>query len=500
MDSPSKLFGRAGYISIKEYVEDITHMFEDGPWKLPLRFGDRAQLFFLKMVIRFSWFADNLYIVHPSNFSPAYVTLLSYMQKKQLFDSITERNLHSRGYFSYYLEKKAIVRGQTWVMSGQGVAEDKATAFSKALGEMIERAVSGMYDTNKDIVVASPDELMKRGPMIYPPKHHRFLSVQKEKFEELRHSSADPIAWVEGTNLMTKEKTYIPRQITSWFSENRNAKKNVLAHATTNGAAGYFTKTGAVLRGLLEVIQRDAFLVHWLTMIPPRVIDQKTLPEKIREKIRQIEILGLSLHVLDVTSLAIPSVFIAAINTYGKVPQVVLSGAAALTFEEAIENALREIIVIMEMFYYADGKAQSGYASIEPKPFVSNLGKVGRQLYWQGTHRVERFKWFISGESVSYSDACKGDIYCGGSDMDRLKKCLRILKDLGKDYYPTVYYPKNKIQDEIGFYIAQVYIPKAFPLYLVERYGTFESDRLQEFALSKGVSDWQLNPLPHMFS
>lgn len=77
---------------------------------------------------------------------------------------------------------------------------------------------------------------------------------------------------------------------------------------------------------------------------------------------------------------------------------------------------------------------------------------------------------------------------------------LRLLKGYGAEYYPVVYYPENSIQKKIGFYVAQVYIPKAFPFYLFEGYGTFDSDRLDDFAKSKNITNWALNPEPHMFS
>ena len=51
----------------------------------------------------------------------------------------------------------------------------------------------------------------------------------------------------------------------------------------------------------------------------------------------------------------------------------------------------------------------------------------------------------------------------------------------------------------MGF-VVQVFIPKAFPFYLIEYLGTFESRRLHEFAESKQIAGWQLNPLPHMFT
>ncbi|MFZ1627064.1 MAG: YcaO-like family protein [Candidatus Moraniibacteriota bacterium] len=503
MYNQSRLFGRPGYIPLKEYVADIDFMVQHGPWKVPLRSIDRLHFQILKAVSRFSWFADALHIMHGSNVSPAYAILLSYAQKNGLVDLVGEKGLqHSRGYFSYYLNKKIAVAGREDTMTGQGVAKDRATAFSKALGEMIERVVAGARDMNFEQVTASPQSVIsQRIPMVYPPRYHRFLSVQKEKYNGLRHDSSIPIDWLMGKNLITNEQVLIPRKMTSWFIAN-SQRKNVFVQATTNGSAGYFTKAGAALRGLLEVVQRDAFLVHWLTMIAPQVVRHDTLPEDLRMQVQKLEAYGVLVHILNVTAIPIPSIFIAVTNDKSiEARQVILSGASGLTFHDAIENALREMTIGLEMFYYPEKDSEVGLEKTELEPFVSRLGKLERQLYWRGAEKMAHFEWFISGEQASYHDVCKKyDTIGMKSDRQRLSRCLAILQDLGTDYYPVVYFPKNSVQQEMGFYVAQVFIPKAFPFYLLEYVGTFDSDRLAEFAQSKGVLHWKLNPFPHMFS
>jgi ribosomal protein S12 methylthiotransferase accessory factor len=367
---------------------------------------------------------------------------------------------------------------------------------------MLERMIAGVYDENKDLVTKSWDELVaKKIPAVYPPRHHRFLQIQKERFKRLRYDPSIPIPWVKGRNLVTHQEVLIPRRVTQWFIAN-GERSDVFVHATTNGSAGYFTRTGAVLRGLLEVVQRDGLLVHWLTMIAPEVIRTETLPTDLLKRVQKLEAYGLSIHILNVTSLSIPSVIIAILNSHsGFASQVTLSGASDTVFHDAIDNALREIIIGSEMFYYPEEGTETGLEKTEPEPFVSRFGKAERQLYWRGAERMEKFKWFISGERVSYQYLCqKYDAPELTSDKKRLRWCIDRLKGLGSDYCPVVYFPKNSIQQELGFYIAQVFVPKAFPLYLVEYLGTFDSDRLDEFARSKRISGWTLNPLPHMFS
>ena len=496
----SVLFHKPGFVPLKAWLEDVRSMRKSGPWKLPMSMGDRVQMFFLGIIEKFSWLSDSLFISNPADVSPAYSLLVTYLHKQGIFDSFIERDTGYSGYFQYLFEKDmkkgngvgaAIVRGQC---SGK----DPATALSKAIGEIIERTVTGLYDRNTMLRSASPEKMMENDvPIVYPPRYHHFLDIQKKKFPELNHDRKKPILWVEGDNMVTRKKTYIPQRMTSWASRERH--ESMLVHATTNGSAGYFTRSGAVLRGLLEIVQRDGFLVHWLTMIPPQIIRNDTLPEAAQEMIRKFEARGISVSVLNTTALLIPSVVAIGISTQAEIPQIVLSGGADTTFEGAIQSALDEMVMSIGMIHTEKSDTDRVFGKSDFEPFVSYLGKIERQLYWCGAEKVDRFKWFLSGEKTSYQEACDFDVDCPRDDTSRLRGCLKKLRYLGHDYYPIVYYPTNPIQQSLGFFVAQVFIPKAFPLYLFEGYGTFESERLQEFARSRGVADWKLNPLPHGF-
>lgn len=502
MDNRSKLFCRQGYISLAEYLEDIKRMDREGPWRLPLRLSDRIQYGLLNLFSRVSWFNQSLYLIHPSGASPAYAIIIAYLKKRGFIESIGERESYIDGCFSYVATKKVSTKARSGTMTGQGSAEDRSVALSKALGEMIERMVTGVYDNNPLAMIESPSVVLRENlAAVYPPRFHRYLKIQKEKYHEVRHDPDIPIEWVAGRNLITHKRTLIPKKLTSWYVAN-GKRENMLAQATTNGSAGYFTKTGAILRGLLEIVQRDGLLVHWLTMTPPRVIETESLPENLLKLTRKFEEIGISIHVLDVTSLSIPAVIVAAVNERSpRGPQVVLSGSAALTFGEAIGAALRELVNGLEMFHYPESGSPSGMERNEPEAFLSKFGKIERQLYWRGAERVDRFRWFISGPRARYEEVSRLDLLPAQSrDSDRLAKCLEILKDYGHDYYPIAYFPKHRIQRDLGFHVAQVFIPKAFPLYLTEYLATFDSDRLEEFARARGVSRWNLNPYPHMFS
>lgn len=502
MVESSKISGEPRSGSLREYIESVDRIRAQGLWRLPIGMIGHVQIFLLRFFARFSWFSGLFRRFDSDGISLAYKILLDYVYKRHFFDSIGIRRLRCQGYYGYFFLKKIQLKDRSLMLRCQGVGETREEAISIALGEVIERMVSGMYDMNKEVLIASPEEMFQKGlPVVYPPRHHRFLDVQMKRFKELVPDMGYPVAWVQGMNLVNRQKTYLLQNVTSWYSRAwpENRKGPVVVHATTNGAAGYFTRKGAVLRGLLEVVQRDAFLVHWLTMVQPDVVDRTTLPDSLKEKIAMFESLGISILLLDTTAIPIPSVLVVGIKESEGVSGVVLTAASDITFQRASMAALKEMVAGIKMFDRVDTAEEVEFGRIEFEPFVSDLDRIGRQLYWKSLERVEKFRWFVSGKSISYAEAIRHDIDCTSDDGSRLKVCLGILEMLGDEYYPVVYYPKNSIQEKLGFFVAQVYIPKAFPLYLFEKYGTFDSDRLTEFATLKGKPDWYLNPLPHGF-
>lgn len=499
----TSLFHKPGYISLKTYVDDIEYMRKHGPWKLPFGVSDRIHFFFLSLMAKFSWFSDILYVEHPYLWSPSYSILCTYLHKNHILDEVKEGMINFSDYFAFSAKKSVYVNERPRTLSGFGVDCDSSRALSKTLGEILERTISGLGDENRDIISASPESFQRRHEAtLYPPRYHRFLEDQKDRYRELQHHSSHKIDWVAGKNLVTRERTYIPRQMTSWFGfGNARVFRDILCNATSNGCAGYFTREGAVLRGLLEVINRDALLVHWLTMIPPRLVKNNTLPSSLRDIVESFKSRGVTLYILDVTALSVPSICIVALNEQSRIPRIIMSGASAVSFKQAIEDSLTETISLTGDLLYGPEKPSAGSRFILSEPFVSNLGKNERPLYWMGGDRVAKFKWFLSGEEVPYESlhGVNEGGHVGMSDAQQLRECLKRLKKHGEGYYPIVYYPQNPLQEMLGFYVAQVYLPKAFPLYLLECYGTFDSDRLSEFALSRGRNEWKLNQEPHPF-
>lgn len=493
--NPSKLFDRPGYITLSEYVADIQHMRKWGPWKLPLTLGDRIHFFVLSLVDRFSWYRRSLSVLHPYPFSPAYRALLKYLHQQGIFDTLEEKNMLYPGFYAYHMQKVVDIAGVRRKLSSQGISRNQSLALSKAIGEIVERSITGFFDQNEEIRKASYQEMLNKCDMLYPPRFHRMLEVQKQHYSQLKIDKNEVIPWVKGINLISHTPVFIPQQLTSYARTNLQSKF-ILQQPSSNGSAGFFTKEGALMRGILEVVHRDALMVHWLTTLAPQVIQLTTLPEHFQQFLKMSESFGIKLYVLNVTALPIPSIVVVAMSEQSNQPGVVMSAAAATTFYQAIENALEEIVNLVG---HLGEKIPIQEDSNDA--FISTLGRISRMGYWRGKQRVDEFRWFLSGTEVRYQDLCSQDLgKQDDHDTKKLQQCLEVLMREGADFFPVAYFPQHVVQKKLNFTVVQIFIPKAFPLYLTEYLGTFESERLLEFARSKGKSDWKLNPLPHVFA
>lgn len=482
----NNLFNSPGYILAKDYVENIRQTQKNGPWKLPLGVGDRFHVFLLSSFLKFSWFKD-IYIKYPYEHSPAYDIIINFLKRNKMLSVIIKLNPAS--YWGINMYASRLFDGEVLLVKSTGHHKESEIALSKTIGELIERAVSGVRDENNNFIFGSFNDLKtKYKNIFYPPIYHRFLPEQRKLFRELRVDDNQEIEWVKGFNFLTNEIALIPRSLTSW----RHRKRIITMNPTTSGSAGGFLKEDVIKNSILEYIERDSFLTHWLTQIAPKVILNESLPEDLFLYIKGFNSIGISAYVLDTTTnVGIPSACVVVRKNNLNKKSVAVSGGAGINLHTAIKRALEEA---QQCVFNLD-KDESDIKVSDIKPFMSEIDREERIRMWQGDEWIKLFSWFISGDVVEYKNDNKSVL----ETEDEITFLKNVFSNLGGEYTPFIYFPKNKAMEKLGFQVAQAFIPFCFPLYLVEKYGTFDSDRLKQFAKYKGVDDFKLNPYPHPF-
>jgi ribosomal protein S12 methylthiotransferase accessory factor len=114
---------------------------------------------------------------------------------------------------------------------------------------------------------------------------------------------------------------------------------------SSNGAAAHTDLVQAILNGLFEVIERDAFLIMWLSRLSMPILDIKNLPFGFNESLKLINEFGMEVKLVDLTNDSnIPTVMAACYNkTAAKYPGLLVGAGSHIEPEIAIKKALFEM-------------------------------------------------------------------------------------------------------------------------------------------------------------
>jgi thiazole/oxazole-forming peptide maturase SagD family component len=271
-------------------------------------------------------------------------------------------------------------------------------------------------------------------------------------------------------------------------------------NATSSGTAGHFDKTRAVIKAWNELIERDAFLVHWLNTIPAKHIDVSQ-DKEIASLMEIIDKNTFTFHILDITSdVEIPTCLcIILYHTNGE-RKMFMGSATNFEGRLAILSAVKEACNVSSWLI----KQEPLNLSAEYIPFTDskiNLQTRARlYLNNEGVTRAE-FLW-SSGETIALEDFDRQTrgIISPKKQLAYLKKIFRQKTEKNPAYDVYLYSYKNSLISTFGFKVVRVMCEALYPFYLTENFADSQHLRLQEFVKNKGLESLaKLNIFPHPF-
>lgn len=158
----------------------------------------------------------------------------------------------------------------------------------------------------------------------------------------LRFTADQDIEWVRGYSLRDQASILVPQAL-AYFSVPDTRDRFV--QECSNGCASGSTLTEAILHGLLELIERDAFLLAWngrpeLAEIDPRTSGSATT----RALVNRLAMYGYRARFFDASmTLPVPVVIGVAERRDGRLGTLCFGSGAALDPETALRSALVEI-------------------------------------------------------------------------------------------------------------------------------------------------------------
>jgi ribosomal protein S12 methylthiotransferase accessory factor len=145
---------------------------------------------------------------------------------------------------------------------GSGSGRTREAALAAALGEAVERYSAAVPPEPDMLVFGSASEL---GHEAVDPA--RFALFSREQYDDggfpyRRFIETTRVTWTRGFALPRGPSALVPAQLV-YLSDAYGAEPVRIASSTSNGLACHATQEEAVLSGLLELVERDAFMIVW---------------------------------------------------------------------------------------------------------------------------------------------------------------------------------------------------------------------------------------------
>jgi ribosomal protein S12 methylthiotransferase accessory factor len=388
-----------------------------------------------------------------------------------------------------------IVKVQDRMGVGKGATESEA--MLAAVGEALERyCASHAYE---QAMHCAPWATVREGA-IAPPELVLYSNRQYEQknFAYGRWAPEDAIRWVPVCELPIGQQVFAPATLVFLAWPNPRANDSFTA-ATSNGLAAGPDLDWAILNGLCELIERDAFLITWMARLPAPKIQFGSLPalgNSIREHYASW---GIEIHVFRMcTDLQAHIMMAIAIDRTGSGPRALVGLGCHLNPGTALLKSLLEVCQIRpaEVRRYRENPPAERLKRYQDVKTLED-----HSAYLSVPERLGEFAFLLeNGCNQSISDLPD---YSTGNLKSDLDRCVEILREAGC----RVVYADLTTPDLAGYRIRVVRTlatglqPIHFG-YGEERLGgrrLFELPKRLGFAPNV-LSETDLNPCPHPLS
>lgn len=216
-----------------------------------------------------------------------------------------------------------------------GSAREPSDAQTIALIEAVERYCGLQLPSGA--LLASYDELA--GTALHPEALPLFSARQYRSpgFRFTPFQPGRPLRWTAALNLTRSERQFIPTAAVFYSYDE-------LLSETSNGVAAHSSWRRAAVRGALEAIERDAFMLHWLHRSTPPRIRSELLSADAATMAAEIAGRGYAVHLRELTTdLGIPVALALGVCPDGTRPALLVGGGADFDLESAVTRALAEV-------------------------------------------------------------------------------------------------------------------------------------------------------------
>jgi ribosomal protein S12 methylthiotransferase accessory factor len=368
---------------------------------------------------------------------------------------------------------------------GSGYADRGSAALAAALAETVERYAAA-EPPDRGIVLATAAELPGAVDpalfSLFAPWQYAEPGFPFGPFT--RHSR---IRWVEGRSLRDGRFVHLPAQLV--YLAPSGLEEDSVGYATSNGLACGETCADAALAGLLELLERDAFLIVWRARLSLPLLDASADARLRAYERRWLEPTGLRHRVVDLSCVhRVPTALAVVDDAAGSVS---VGAAAAPDVDIAYRKSLAEA-------YAAHSAARAMRGSPVDAEAIETFTDHIR-FYAQPANRCRMSFLVASTARRAVSDIGSLD---GTTSAERLALLVERLGAAGIETY-AVDVSTADVR-EAGLHVVRVIAPRLCPLDVREDACFLGADRLRSVPAALGLrphplGDADLNRDPHPF-
>ena len=402
---------------------------------------------------------------------------------------------------SYVVEREdfaPLTDGRAMPHEEGGCGFSREAALVATYGEAIERYCGCLYRQDAfrtasyvDLAESTAESAIDPTDVVnFSPQQRASMAGSADLYDP-----GDELSWTVGQHLESGAETYVPAQLV-YLSYPTDAEPFVRNPISTGLAAGS-TPAMAIRNGLCELIERDAFMIWYLTETELPIVDLGTAPPRLRRLADRVTGHGLELTVLDATTdLGVPVAITVVVDRSGG-PAVTVAAAADPDATTAITGALEEAVQTrLWGIHNIDSMGRSA-ADLTPDEITSF---EDRGLFWSVEERIADLDFWIESSRSTTVGEFQADEFAA-ADLEAADLVEQVTA-AGHDCYAVDVTTRDV--DALGFTVQRVVAPRLQPLYLLERLRYFGGDRLSRTPVEMGYRETQptaesLTTVPHPF-
>lgn len=410
--------------------------------------------------------------------------LFKFLENNKIFESIGKATrFYDEPPFSLYnslLKNPNKNKDDLNILTASGLSfTSKHLALLKCLGESIERDCLTHYD-KKHIYYSSYEKL-------------NYNAFDPDLFRVDSNSNSKLLGWISGFNLTLNQKCLIPAQLIYLTYQKRKNEAILPQPNMSTGGAGGFTHESTLLRGIYEVIERDAFMCMYLCKVKAPRIKLNSIHNKLIQKItHDCKRYKIELYVFDITTdIGIPSFLSIAVDKTGIGPAVSCGLKSGLRIIDTLVGSIEESFLTRPWIREKIMKRRFIIPKINPKTITTHLE---RAFFWFSPKMLKKLDFLLNQQDNLILSIDNN--FEGTSQEEFLKVKNLLQKKRLTVFYSDITLPVFKDSE---YLVYKIVIPALQPFYLNENEKIIRMERLKSLSKYFGQKKFRINTIPHPF-